>query len=62
MSATDETFARAVADLRAWLDFLEEKEGEFQEQLERARRKAEDGAAEQPADGEASAGNPPGWL
>lgn len=61
MSATDETFALAVADLRAWLDFLEEKEKEFQEQLERARRKADNGTEPQ-ADGESPEGNPPGWL
>lgn len=66
MNTTNEAFAQAVASLRAWLDFLETKEREYQEQLERARRKPdaeeEPAAAEPSAQGEAEAGDAPAWL
>lgn len=63
MNTTNEAFAQAVASLRAWLDFLETKEREYQEQLERARRKPEaEEQAEPTAQGEAEAGDAPAWL
>jgi len=37
----DEVFAQAVQDLRAWLVYLEAKQSEYREQMERARRKEE---------------------
>ncbi len=39
-SKTDEVFAQAVQDLRSWVEFLESKRSEYQEQVERARRNA----------------------
>lgn len=41
MTRTEETFQEAVLALREWLDFLAEQEKALQEQLERARRRAE---------------------
>lgn len=76
MTKTDETFQEAVLALRDWLAFLEEKAKEFQEQLERARRKAEKESGEgsvtvteeqeedaaQPAQSEPASGEMPDWL
>jgi hypothetical protein len=49
---TDETFHEAILTLRDWLGFLDQKEREFTEQLERSRRKPE----------EAQPGEPPGEV
>lgn len=46
MSKTDETFRDAIVTLRAWLNFLDQKERDFREQLDRARRKESDDAPE----------------
>lgn len=76
MTKTDETFQEAVLALRDWLAFLEEKAKEFQEQLERARRKAEKESGEgsvtvteeqeedaaQPAQSEPASEEMPDWL
>jgi hypothetical protein len=45
MTKIDEAFAQALGNLRAWMQFLQEREKELQEQLERARRKDEAAAA-----------------
>ncbi len=75
MSKTDETFQEAILALREWLGFMERKERDFQEQMERARRKAPDSAppaevappetAEFSFDDDepvAEEGKPDGWL
>jgi hypothetical protein len=69
MTKTDETFQEAVLALRDWLAYLEEQEKKYQEQLERARRKAEAAPAavetvadEDKAPAEDASAQPPAWL
>ncbi|MCX7756109.1 MAG: hypothetical protein N2117_12840 [Anaerolineales bacterium] len=45
MSKTDETFQDAIMTLRAWLNFIDVKERDFREQLERARRREREDVA-----------------
>lgn len=77
MSKTDETFQEAILALREWLGFMDRKERDFQEQMERARRKAPESAPSvetAPSDAQgfsfdddepaaaADEGKPDGWL
>lgn len=74
MSKTDETFQEAILALREWLGFMDRKERDIQEQMERARRKAPESAPPveaAPSGGQvisdnepdaAEEGQPDGWL
>jgi len=65
MSKVDEAFQESVASLQAWLQFLERKLGEYQNQLNRVRRSGQPApqpvAAELPSEPAPPASEDP-WL